>query len=290
MSDLVSYSYTVLRYVHDVVTGEFLNVGVVLYCPERKFLRAKTRKKTARLTHCFRGADGTAARQAIKQIEAAIRETAKGLQSMFPEEVSTARDFAAHVLPHDDSSLQWSPLGAGRTRDPNQELERLFDRMVARYDTLNENRKTESDVWRTFSRALARRNVSAHWEKKTIASDADSITFQHAWKNGRWHCLEPLSFDLVDGEAIRNKARRYLGQVSALSNASDEFTVYFLLGEPTDSAMQPQFEKAVRILQSSPTVPVEVFRESQADEFSAKVAKEIQQHNESERARGPWDS
>jgi len=79
-----------------------------------------------------------------------------------------------------------------------------------------------------------------------------------------------------------NKARRYLGQVSALNNATDPFTVYFLLREPTDSAMKPQFESAVRILQSSTSVPVEIFRESQADEFSAKVALEVQKHQEGE--------
>lgn len=27
------YTYSVLRYVHDVTSGEFVNVGVVLYSP-----------------------------------------------------------------------------------------------------------------------------------------------------------------------------------------------------------------------------------------------------------------
>jgi hypothetical protein len=27
------YTYTILRYVHDIRTGEFLNVGVVLHVP-----------------------------------------------------------------------------------------------------------------------------------------------------------------------------------------------------------------------------------------------------------------
>lgn len=279
MNELVSYSYTVLRYVHDIVTGEFLNVGVVLYCPELKYLRAKTRKKTARLTHCFKGANASAVKHAIRQLEEEIRGSAKGLDSFFPDKSTTAQDFAFRVLPHDDSSLQWSQLGAGRTRDPNRELDRLFDRLVARYDSHNDNRKTESDVWRHFSRALDRRRISANWQKKTIASAADSVTFEHAVKNGRWHCLEPLSFDLIDAESIRNKARRYLGQVSSLSTAEDPFSVYFLLGEPSDAGMRPQFDQAVRILKSSPVVPVEVFTESQADEFTEKLAAQIKHHD-----------
>jgi len=31
MSQLITYSYTVPRYVHDTTTGEFINVGVALY-------------------------------------------------------------------------------------------------------------------------------------------------------------------------------------------------------------------------------------------------------------------
>lgn len=277
MKESVTYSYTILRYVHDIVTGEFLNVGVVLYCPERKYLWAKMRKKTARVTQCFKGADASAVKRSIRQIEKAIRETAKGLDSLFPYQSKTARDFAFRVLPHDDSSLQWSPAGVGRTRDPALELEHLFNRLVARYDSHSDNRKTDNDVWRHFSRALERRRISANWQEKTISSAVDSVTFKHAVKNGKWHCLEPVSFDLIDGESIRNKAHRYLGQVSSLSSAEDPFCVYFLLGEPSSAGVRPQFEQAVRILKSSPKVPVEVFTESQADEFTDKLASEIKQ-------------
>ncbi len=34
------YSFVTLHYVHDVVTGEFANVGVVLYAPEQRLLLA----------------------------------------------------------------------------------------------------------------------------------------------------------------------------------------------------------------------------------------------------------
>jgi len=32
-----TYSTITLRYIHDVVTGEFVNIGVVLYAPEQRF-------------------------------------------------------------------------------------------------------------------------------------------------------------------------------------------------------------------------------------------------------------
>lgn len=34
MSNKSAYTYTVLRYMHDMATGEFLNAGVALLAPE----------------------------------------------------------------------------------------------------------------------------------------------------------------------------------------------------------------------------------------------------------------
>ena len=34
MKNQISYTYAVLRYVHDVTSGEFVNVGVALYAPQ----------------------------------------------------------------------------------------------------------------------------------------------------------------------------------------------------------------------------------------------------------------
>src|SRR3954454_1149903 len=44
-----AFQYTVLRVVPDVERGERVNVGVVLYSPERKFLGARTRVNEQRL-------------------------------------------------------------------------------------------------------------------------------------------------------------------------------------------------------------------------------------------------
>ena len=35
-----AYSYSVLRYMHDAVTQELINIGVAVYSPEGKFFDA----------------------------------------------------------------------------------------------------------------------------------------------------------------------------------------------------------------------------------------------------------
>lgn len=47
------YSFVTLHYVHDVVTGEFANVGVVLYAPEQRLLLARFTGSYERLNAIF---------------------------------------------------------------------------------------------------------------------------------------------------------------------------------------------------------------------------------------------
>jgi hypothetical protein len=273
-----SYTFTVLRYIHDVTTGEFVNVGIVLFCREQRFLGARTRTTYGRLTRLFPDADGESFKKTMAHIERAVWKAAHGLTDLFPTLGRSAVDFARAVLPHDDGSLQWSPEGSGRTEDLESELELLFDRFVLRYEkpSASESRSDE-DVWKSFSRALESRNILPYLRDKEIASDVERITFRHAWKNNIWHCLEPVSFDLVEGESIHQKALRWVGQMAALSGSSERFKLYMLIGEPRHVAVQEHYTRALRILQQRMPGSV-VFTEAQADELSSLLEREIAEH------------
>ena len=58
MSASTKYSYTVLRYVHDTMTGEFVNVGVALHAPEAGYLSAICRTTYRRVSAAFPGLKG----------------------------------------------------------------------------------------------------------------------------------------------------------------------------------------------------------------------------------------
>jgi hypothetical protein len=277
MSELVSYTYTVLRYVHDIATGEFVNVGVVLYAPKVRYLQAEMRSTYGRLARVFPDLDGDAFKRAMSYVEGSVASTAKRVSDFTCQEDVTAFDLATRTLVTDDSSLQWSPVGSGRTRNPTQELERLFDRFVLQYDRTKPNSRTDEEVWKSFSRALANRQVLDKLKQKEIVSDVDRMTFRHAWKNSHWHCLEPVSFDLAEGERIHKKATRWAGQMLALAKAPERFKIYLLVGEPKRPDMQSHYHRALRILETIP-VASEIVQESQADALAERMAGEIKGH------------
>lgn len=278
---MFSYTFTVLRYVHDITTGEFINVGVVLYSPDALFLRARMRTTFGRLTRLFPDANGEAFKRSLAHVEYSIADYSRRQHDLFPTSGSNAVDFATRVLPRDDSSLQWSRLGSGRSKDLERELDLLFARMVAKYEHKNTESRTEDDVWKSFSRALQNRQVLAHLQYKQITGRADTVTFQHAYKNGIWNCLEPVSFDLVDGERIHTKALRWLGQMTALQGSEDQFKLILLVGEPQNPAVVKHYVRALGILESIPGDKV-IYTEAQADELSRVVAEEVLRHQSDE--------
>lgn len=274
------YTYSVLRYVHDISTGEFVNVGVVLYSRESQYASALCRSTFGRLSKTFPGMDGDAFKSQMRYVQSRIEEIGDALRKELPlnGQPESVIEVAHAVLPPDDSSLQWSPLGSGLSDNPSQTLESLYERLVTRYDERpQQERRSDEEVWRKYRRSLETRHVLKHLQPKKIAVQDDEVEFQHAWKNGIWHCLEPVSFDLSSADSIREKAHKWLGQLLSVRDAKEQFKVYLLLGEPQQEALRPAFDKAVSILHRLP-VNSEVIREEKAGEFSEQFAREIAVH------------
>ena len=130
-----TYSYTVLRYIHDVVSGEMLNIGVVMHAPVVGFLKVRTRKTVDRLKQAFPDLDDAAFIDAMLAVDRGFATVMKQVGTARLCDAGTdARAIALNVLPEDDSALQWSPTATGLTVDLDRTFERLYERFVARYD------------------------------------------------------------------------------------------------------------------------------------------------------------
>jgi hypothetical protein len=280
MSASVKYTYTVLRYVHDTVTGEFVNVGVALHAPEVGYLSAICRTTYRRVSAAFPGLKGEHFRTVMRHVQARFEQMGERLPS---EQTACGKqallDIARSVLPADDSSFQWSPVGVGLATDPSQKLETLFNRMVMRYDeqTSTRTRRTDDDVWRSFKRDLEQRRLLKYFEPKTITVEDDEVRFEHAWKNGIWHCVEPVSFDMAAAETIKDKAHKLLGQITSISATPESFRLYMLVARPEDEALVPAFESALSILQKM-QCDKEIVLEDDHAALADRLASEVEAH------------
>jgi hypothetical protein len=275
------YTYTVLRYVHDTSTGEFANVGVVISAPSAKFADAILRPTYGRLSKMFPGMDGEHFRQVIRHLQSRFEEIASQVREEMDlgQKPTNAQELAFSVIAPDDSSFQWSAMGSGLTADLPVTLESIYQKMVERYD---DRQKTESRsdelVWKSFKKRLEERKVLSRLHPKTISVQDDEVTFSHAWKNHQWHCMETLSFDLMQPQSIREKAHSWLGKMTSIKDATEKFRVCYLVGEPQLEGSRRAFEQALNVLHKTP-VEHEIIREHEAESFAAEVAKEIAAHD-----------
>lgn len=279
MKNQYSYTYTVLRYVHDVTSGEFVNVGVALHASQARYLGSLCRTTYGRLSKVFPGVNAEHFKALMRHIQNRFEESGERLSSELQfTSPSDVIEIAQSVLPKDDSSLQWSPSGSGRTDDPAQALEKLFNRMVMRYeDKQASSNRTDDDVWRHFKKDLEGQRILQYFKPKTISVQDDEIEFQHSWKNGKWHCLEPISFDMATADSIRDKAHRWMGQLASVQGAADRFKVYLLVGAPQQESLQPAFLRAMSMLKRIPGEK-EVVLEKDARDLAARIAGEVVEH------------
>jgi Protein of unknown function (DUF3037). len=274
-----AYSFITLRYVHDVVTGEFANVGVVLYAPEQRYLEARFTTSYERLNALFVKIDHANYRNLIRYLSNRFVELASEVRdglNLAP--VQGIEELVRRVLPKDDSSLQWSAPGGGFSDNPAETVGQLYARLVERYSRTGEvSSRNDEDIARPF-KARLKEAAGKLQEKRITAVDYD-YEFQYAWKNSIWHLYEPVSFDLMDPSSIVEKANRWLGRGVALHDSKERFKIHFLLGEPKQPGTEKAFESARHLLAKIP-VQKELISEQDMDAFAANVAAEIVSHRD----------
>jgi Protein of unknown function (DUF3037) len=276
---LQRYSFCFLRYIHEPLSGEFANVGVLLWSPDSKFLGFRASRKFSRLSHFFHGYQQKDHRQLISRIETQFRKLSEELarspmELLFEEVPDSARDLAIKVIPHDDAALQWSLSGGGLTESPQAELDTLFHEAIARhYDAVEDARRDDSLIYkeiysRAFESPVVRPHVSTHEVKTKLASHV----FPQAWKNGVWNVYQPISFDLKLAENIRNKAHRWESLARFLAQASEKPKIHFLLGAPSGE-QRMEYGNAKDVLRSAGDVIL--IEEDEASDFARDLEGRI---------------
>lgn len=275
------YSYCVLRYRHDPLSGEFANVAVLICSPEAGYVRFQGARKWKRLKDFFgKNMSGRDLYNALRRCETQFERISKDWSGgyLFAGEYKNARGLAECVIPIDDSALQWSNASGGFSDKLDGVSESLYHRFIGRFETTEpEKSRNDKQVWdESLGRVFIREKVISRLEDVEINAPHDSYHFQHAWKNGQWHLFEPVSLDLLDAEAIQNKALRWFGRSAQLHESADKFKLHLLLGEPRDDGMRKPYIRARDVINAARGV--NIVEEKDIESFGVEYASLILAH------------
>ena len=120
-----AFQYATLRAVPRVERGEFVNIGVILYCQELDFLRASLALDPVRLRALSDGTDMEALQTSAQAVVDACVEPVGSAR----ENTGLATRFGILTAPR-STVVQPSPVHAGITSDPAATLSTLLAKLV----------------------------------------------------------------------------------------------------------------------------------------------------------------
>jgi hypothetical protein len=123
----VTFDYSIIRVVPRVDREEFVNVGVVLSCPDRQFLEARIEPDWRRLEALAPKVDW----RLVEQYLGVIPRICTGGEDAGPIGRLTQRARFHWLVAPRSTIIQMSPVHSGVCDDPHEALNRVFDRMVA---------------------------------------------------------------------------------------------------------------------------------------------------------------
>jgi hypothetical protein len=124
--DHSTYDYAVIRVVPRVEREEFVNVGVVVSCPDRDFLEARIELDPARIA----ALDATLDIESIRAHLATIPLICRGGDAAGPIGRLTPRERFHWLIAPRSAVIQVSPAHTGRCENPEALLARLVETMV----------------------------------------------------------------------------------------------------------------------------------------------------------------
>jgi hypothetical protein len=121
-----TFDYAVIRFVPRVEREEFFNVGVILSCPEHKFLEAKIYLDEEKLKSFASDIKAETVREYLD----IIPKICAGDESAGVIGKLTQRERFYFLTAQRSTIIQTSPVHTGFTDDPVKKLEQLFKTIV----------------------------------------------------------------------------------------------------------------------------------------------------------------
>lgn len=277
----VPYTYSIVKYVHDPAAAETLNIGVVMWAPSCSYLGVKLEYRFERLSQTFADFDGENFKRSLRQFESAVEILNVEYRDSLilrPVTSSDVKGVLQLVWSDEDLSFRLGATLAGITDNLEYSLNEIFYRMVeSQYPRQKDKRRTEEEVWSTYHRELVCVKANRSLQPKQIVTEEFSIKFDHAFKNEKWHMLEPVSLDYVKPESIQKRATTWLGNATAMQGHPELGTLYILLGKPKHEDHYKAYIRAKNLLHKMP-VKHEIYDEDEAKDFARDIADYMKRH------------
>ena len=196
--------YSLIQYCPDLARLEAANIGVVLFCPELKFLQAKTSPGHDRIRRFFGSEDNDW--EAIQTLKYSLEHRLEvgGGDIQTPEEFQKFVDTRGNAL-------QLTPPRPMRVVDPVRDLNDLFDQLVGqRQRTVLVDKPTP--IKRLLDETFRREKLGGFLRTKlrvAVPSTNIELEIPYGFQNGIFNLIQPVKFAATRRELIEEQASKH---------------------------------------------------------------------------------
>jgi len=271
-STTTTYVYQILRYRPDQVSGEFANVGLVVFSPEEQFFAMKTIDRIGRIKQLFPEVNSRQFVKKLHQLRRAIEAKGKQLfTEMNVNQFKQLDQITASILPPDDSALYFTEVKSAIDISMEHAFEQLFQRMVPQSTMDGDEIITDKHIWtQLYKSYFEAHELDRLLTKHSVSTKDYNIEFDYAIKNGNWHYFEPVTFDLSRDGNIRDKVHKGVGRLAELDESDEHFKLY-LLSKLPDNPKLASFIKERLDNQKTDNYEVELVEPEEAEELMEEL-------------------
>ncbi|EON93064.1 hypothetical protein MARLIPOL_03490 [Marinobacter lipolyticus SM19] len=195
--------YAIVRFMPYIETGEFANVGILLWAPKNRYLGFKLlRKKHARITQFFEELDRGVYLKTMANLDAELCRVQGMLKDQIAEFGDKDREYGFHkglfqeLIRPRETIVRFSEQRAVLAENPERALTELYEHYVGRNFVTPEYQETVLE--RGIKKLLEQRDLAKRFTKRRIEDQLYRVTFPFV--------------EQKDNEAIRVIKPLFLGQ------------------------------------------------------------------------------
>lgn len=234
--------YAIVRFMPYIETGEFANVGILLWAPKTRYLGFKLlRRKHARITQFFEEMDRGVYLKTMANLDAELNR----VQSMVRDATyqSDNREYGFHkglfqeLIRPRETIVRFSEQRAVLTENPEQTLRDLYNHYVGRNFVTKEYQETVLE--KGVRRLLEQRDLARRFTKRRIEDQLYGVTFPFVEQGDdkAIRIIKPLFLGQPDSTAIIEHGGRWKLKVEQLRNRNLlDGPVLFPVQGPEDAA------------------------------------------------------
>lgn len=205
--------YSLIQYCPDLGRLEAANVGVLLFCPERQFLKALTSPNNRRIIHFF-GSEG--------HDWARINAFKQGLEDRIAiegPEIQTLEQLVQFIAQR-GNLLQITPPRPMKVLDPRKDLNELFRELIGEAPRRGSTKGLQRVIGERFSSAGLDRKIRRGIKVKVPVWQKE-VEIPFGFQNGRFNLINPVRFEATDVDHSLATACKYAVEGKSLYDNPD---------------------------------------------------------------------